>query len=99
VERITPDKRTDGFEKEVLMYIKPWSKDSERILRQLTKNGKAYTTDLKLTRAFGRRCPEIIDANFMDIGRIDKKKKSVFVLGENIVTVPKKGKFFFYRID
>lgn len=80
------------------MYIKPWSKESERILRQLTRNGKAYTKDLKLTRAFGRRYPEIIDADFLDIGRIEKKRKSVFVLGEDTGIMPKKGKFVFFKI-
>lgn len=80
------------------MYIKPWNKESERILRHLTKNGKAWTKDVTLTRAFGRRCPEIIDNDFMDIGRIEKKNKSVFVLGEDIQIMPKRGKYFFYKI-
>ena len=90
------------------MYVKPWSSESERILRRLVKNGKAYTPNNTLTRTFGRKYPELIDNNFLDIGRIDKKKESIIATRENVVVVPKPSfnggpqskfpKFHFYKI-
>lgn len=83
------------------MYIKDWSKESKRILWQLTKNGKAYTTDKRVPLEFGMRCKDILHNDFLDIAETrmrQKEKKTIFVTPPDTVIVPKKGKFFFYKI-
>jgi len=85
----------------ILVYTKPWSKESERILRQLTQNGRAYATEKKgLSREFGIHCKEIIEADMLDVATVRNKnpRKNLFVIPPNTVVVPKKGKFFFYKI-
>jgi len=90
------------------MFVKPWSKEAENVLRKLAKKRIAYTSDIQLTRTFGRRYPELIREDFLDIARIHKKDKSVFVLPDDVVVVPKPPfpggpqskfmKFHFYKI-
>lgn len=80
-------------------FIKPWSKEADLILKRLMKNGKAWTKDRKLPLEFGMRCKELNE--FFDIAEIRQRRKereTVFVTKENTVIVPKKGKFFFYKI-
>lgn len=84
-----------------MVYIKPWSKESERILYQLTKNGKAFCFDTKMPSDFGRRCKDIINKDFLDIATTKyrtKKWKTIFVTPPDTIVVPQKGKFFFYKI-
>lgn len=91
------------------MYeIKPWNDDIRKKIQQLMKDGVTYTQDSKLTRSMGRRCPELFDENngFLDIGRIDKTRKSMIVKRPNVGIVPVPGpptapnrlKFRFYKI-
>lgn len=82
-----------------MVYIRPWSKESEMILRRLTKNGKAWTKDKKLPQEWGMKCKEI--AGFVDIAEIRQRRKereTIFVTKDNTIVVPQKGKFFFYKI-
>ena len=86
------------------MFVKPWSKESENVLRKLSKKRTAYTTDIELTRTFGRRYPELIREDFLDIARIHKKDKSVFLLPDDSYVVPNPpnpgsphGKFMKYK--
>jgi len=70
--------------------IRPWDKESERILNQIVKNGKAYTSNNQLTRTFGRRFPDLFDKNngFLDIARIEKRRESVIIPREHVNIVP-----------
>lgn len=55
---------------------------------QMVHNGKAFTTDISLPRAFGRRYPELVDDDFITIARADRKKESVFVTKPNVMVIP-----------
>ena len=70
--------------------IRPWNKESERILNQIVRDGKAYTSNEMFTRAFGRKHPEIFDKNngFLDIARIDKRRESVILPRRDIRLIP-----------
>ena len=70
--------------------IRPWDKESERILNQIAKDDKAYTTNENFTRAFGRRHPAIFDEHngFLDIARIDKRRESVILPRRGIKLIP-----------
>jgi len=70
------------------MFVKPWDDKSRRIMDQIVRNGKAFTTDIKLSRAFGRRYPELIDKDFLTIARADRKKETVFATYPNVMVVP-----------
>jgi len=70
------------------LFVKPWDEKSKRIMDQIVKNGKAYTKDITVSRAFGRYYPELIDNDFLDIGRIDKKRETMFVTRPNVIVVP-----------
>jgi hypothetical protein len=80
------------------MFVKPWDEKSRKILEQLTRDGKTYTTDIEITRAFGRYFPELEDNEFLDIARVDRKKKTWFVAYPNVrVRSYKNKKFEFYK--
>jgi len=70
--------------------IRPWDKESERILNQIVKNGKAYTNNNQFTRIFGHKYPELFDKNngYMDIARIGKRRESVILPRDNVSIVP-----------
>lgn len=72
--------------------ITPWNKDVERLFDSIVKNQRAYISDVNLTRSLGRKLPDLFDENdgFMDIGRIDKTRKSVVVtrIGVQVVPLP-----------
>lgn len=68
--------------------IRPWNKEAERILRQLARYGRTYTTDPKLPRVFGRKYQSIIDADLIDISRSDKKRRTWFVLPPDVGLAP-----------
>ena len=71
------------------MFVNPWNKESENVLRQLSKKRIAYTSNIELTRAFGRKYPQLVDDDFLDIARIHKKNKSAFILPDDAYVVPK----------
>jgi len=70
--------------------IRPWNKESERVLNQIAKDGKAYTANEMFTRAFGRKHPTIFDKNngFLDIARIEKRRESVILPRNGIRLIP-----------
>ena len=70
--------------------IRPWNKESERVLNQIAKDGKAYTANEMFTRAFGRKHPAIFDKNngFLDIARIEKRRESVILPRSGIRLIP-----------
>ena len=71
------------------MFVKPWDEASKRILDQLVRdNGRAFTKDINLPRAFGARYPELIKNDFLSIARDDRKRESVFVTKPNVMVVP-----------
>ena len=82
-----------------MVFVKPFNKEHERIFRHLMKNNIAYTNDINLSRSFGRHYPNIINDGWMDIARIEKKKRTIFVSPPDIRIVPKRGRFYFFRIE
>ena len=82
-----------------MVFIKPFNKEHEQIFRQLMRNNIAYTSDINLSRSFGRHYPRLIDAGWLDIARIEKKKRTVFVSSPDIRIIRNRGRFFFHRID
>ena len=85
------------------MFIKPWNKESERILRQLSLTGRAYITNNRyLPREFGMKCKEIINQDFLDIATIRNKKtkRTWFITPPDIMVIPKpsdRGIHFHFR--
>lgn len=69
-------------------FVTPWDEKSKRILEQMVRDGKAFTSDIELPRAFGRRYPELVDNDFISIARADRKKETVFVTKPNVMIVP-----------
>ena len=82
-----------------MVFVKPFNKEHEQIFRQLMRNNIAYTSDIKLSRSFGRHYPSIIDEGFLDIARIGKKKRTIIASPPDIRIIPRRGRFYFYRID
>jgi len=83
-----------------MVHIRPWDKESMRILQGLTKFPNMYTENRDISSAFGRRHKEII-GEYLDISTtIYRKKcnKTIFSRKNDVVIVPKKGKYFFYKI-
>ena len=73
------------------MYIKPWSDEAERILRQLSYSGRASTRDMKLVRNFSKRkdVREIINHDLLDITNNRRKQKTWFIVPPDISVIPK----------
>ena len=69
-------------------FVTPWDEKSKKLLEQMVKDGKAFTSDIELPRAFGRRYPELIDNDFLSIARADRKKETVFVTKPNVMIIP-----------
>ena len=82
-----------------MVFVKPFNKKHEQIFRQLMRNNIAYVNDIKISRSFGRHYPSIINADLMDIARVDKKKRTIIATPPDIRIVSKCGRFFFFRID
>ena len=77
------------------MYIKHWSKESENVLKQLTKSGRAYIiNNPRLPREFGMKSKNIINQDMLDIATIRNKKerKTWFITPPGIEVIPKNGK-------
>ena len=70
-------------------YIRAWDKLSERLLKQLNRDTRVYVKEPKIVREFGYKCSHLIDNDYMDIGRIDKKKQSIIALRPEVMTFPK----------
>ncbi len=83
-----------------MVYIQPWNKESKRILQGLSKFPNMYTENKNISSAFGRRHKEVI-GEYIDISTTlyrKKDNKTIFSKKNDVVIVPKKGKFFFYKI-
>ena len=81
------------------MNIKPWDEKSKKILDQLARDGKAFTTDITFSRTFGRMYHELEDMNLIDIARVDRKKKTWFVIPPDVRLVPiQRKQYRFYRL-
>lgn len=80
-----------------MVYVTPWSKEAEKILNRIMKTGRADVFDIDISRSFGRHCAEIVDDGYLEIARVEKKKKTIILPGINVVMFPKKGKFFFHK--
>jgi len=75
------------------VFIKPWDKESEQILRQLSYSGRAYSKNMPFVRKFASQRPirDLINNDFLDIAHNHKKKKSIFVTPPDIAVIPKPG--------
>jgi len=69
------------------MFVKPWNKEAENILKQLSLNGKAYTKNSILPRLWSRRYPDLDD--FIEVFHNRRKQKTVFLPLNNVVVIPK----------
>ena len=83
------------------MFVRPWSKEAERVLKQLSKNGKAYSINPKLPREFGMKCKDIFHQDLLDVASIrnKKKRKNIFVTPPGIIVREQKKGFFFERFE
>lgn len=83
------------------MYCRPWSKESERILKQLhINNGKAFSFESNIAREFGKKYPNIFNNGFLDTAttRYSKRKdKTLFQTPPDVVVFPKGLNFHFIR--
>ena len=72
------------------MKINPKTKEVERLFRRLAKDKIGYIDDITFSRNLGRWYPELFDEHngFMDIARIDKRKKSVVIIRPNAGIAP-----------
>ena len=83
-----------------MVYIQPWNKESKRILQGISKNPRMDTKNSQIANIFGSKHNDIV-GEYFDIARTRYRKKdniTIFIKKENTVVVPKKGKFFFYKI-
>ena len=75
------------------MFVRPWNKESEKILWQLSKNnGRAYSiNNQRLPREFGMKYKNLIDNNLLDIATVRNRKehKTLFVTPPDITVIPK----------
>ena len=72
-----------------MVSVRPWCKEAENIFDRLSKDGIAYTSDIKLPREFGMKCKDLISGGFLDIARVERKQKSVFIKPPEIIIFPK----------
>jgi len=73
------------------MFIRPWSEEAERILRQLSYSGRSSTKDMKLARLFSKRkdVREVINQELLDIANNRRKQKTWFIVPPDISVIPK----------
>lgn len=84
-----------------MVYMKPWNKESQRILDQLTMDLRASTMNTRLSVDFGKKYPELIELDFLDMATTKyrkKKNKTIYSLPKNVRVIPRKGKYFFHKI-
>ena len=85
------------------MFVKPWNKEADNILKQISKYGKAYTKDTKgLPIQFGHKCKDLINNDFLDIATIRNKheKRTWFIIPHDIIVtskINKKGTFYHFK--
>lgn len=76
-------------------FIKPWSKKTDKILHDLMHNGRIPVYDKGFCRSFGARAKNILDEEWIVIA--PKKKKSWFLTPPDVVMVPKRGRYYFFK--
>ena len=83
------------------MIVTPKTKEIERLFRRLSKVKIDYTDDIHMTRKLGRNFPDLFDEEFgfLDIGRIEKRNKSMIALRPNVVVIPKKSRGKYLRFE
>ena len=69
------------------MIFKPWNKDIEQMFLRISRNGKAYVSDPKITRMLGRMHPEL--ENLITIWHRDREGRSVLLPEDDVMVVPK----------
>jgi len=62
-----------------MLTVKPWSKETEKIFKQLKKNGRAFTFNVTVNREIGRHYPQLIDDNFIDVSPRSHKKQRYWI--------------------
>ena len=80
--------------------IKPCNEDSYRMLRQLSKNGRACTHDMTFVKQVSTRkkIRDVTTNNFLDIAHNRRKGKTWFILPPNIeLKSMERGKFFKFQ--
>lgn len=83
-----------------MAFITPWNKESKRILQGLSKFPRMETKDSQIGNVFGSKHSNLV-GDYFDISRTryrKKENKTIFSKTNDTVIVPKKGKFFFYKI-
>jgi len=70
-------------------FIKPWSKEAEKIFNRLCRDMVTYTDDINLSRQVGRMCDDLVRQDYLDIARIDRKKKTAIIKPPGVVIFPK----------
>jgi len=58
-----------------MLTVKPWSKDIENIFKRLQKDGRAFTHNVNISREIGRRCPDLVNMDYIDLSPSHKKKR------------------------
>ena len=73
-----------------LSSFRPFSKEIERIFDNISKNNKAYVTDIRITRNLPRKYPVLFDEEngFFEIFRNESIRKSVICARDGIKCMP-----------
>ena len=61
------------------MIVKPWNKESEKIFLQTYKNKRAFTFQPTFNRALGKRYPNLIENDYIDISPRSYKKERYWI--------------------
>jgi len=83
-----------------MAYITPWDKESRRILQGLSKFPRIETNNSRIANVFGSKYSNYV-GEYFDIARTRYRKKqniTIFTRCNDTVVVPKKGKFYFFKI-
>lgn len=74
------------------MFTSPWSKEAERILKQLSLYGRGHIkNNNKLPREFGIYCKDIINKDYLDIATVRNKRdrRTLFQIPPGVKVIPK----------
>ena len=83
-----------------MVFIQPWDKESRRILQGLTRFHRIETSNSRIANVFGSKYSDVV-GEYFDISRTryrKKENKTIFSRSENSIIVPKKGKYYFFKI-
>ena len=75
------------------MFVKPWSEESLRVLKQLSRfNGRAFSFKSEISRNFGKKYPKLFDNGFLDTAKTRynrRKDKIIFVTPPGVQVIEK----------